>query len=244
MQVVERDPDPLLHRPFILRARREVRRVQDALAIDALERRDDVLDFAARHALEPEPLLVKHLQDLRMPVGLHRVEDARRCPAAPCSDCARRLQRRAVVDERSAVLAAERQQLAAAILPPLPCSVRALVRAAVQLFPRRAEHAIGSHLADRDLVQARDQPIAVRFVDHERDVEIVRGLRDQIDLLLFEQLERFAEPVQDRADVTADQAHGGARADDFDAAQPARDPRPAHRASTCRARSPPGRATP
>ena len=40
-------------------------------------------------------------------------------PGSALSACALRLERRAVVDERRAVLATEREQLVAALLPPL-----------------------------------------------------------------------------------------------------------------------------
>ena len=83
---------------------------------------------------------------------------------------------------------------------------------------RRAQHAVGGHLANRNLVQARDQPVAVRLVDHERDVEIVRGLRDKINLLLFEQFERVAQSMQDCSDVSTNEADCSARANHLHAA--------------------------
>jgi hypothetical protein len=69
-----------------------------------------VLHLAARHALKAEALALEHLQDLRVPIGFHRIEDGvdtrKRFERLRAS-----LERLAVVDESSAVLAAEREQL-------------------------------------------------------------------------------------------------------------------------------------
>ncbi len=51
-QIVERDPDALLERVLVLRARREVRREQDPLAIELRQHLEHARDLARRHALE------------------------------------------------------------------------------------------------------------------------------------------------------------------------------------------------
>ena len=69
-------------------------------------------------------------------------------------------------------------------------------------------------------MQLLDEAIALALVHDEGEVQVIRRLAHQIDLLLFEELEGAAELVQDRADVAAYQAHGGARPDHLHAAQP------------------------
>ena len=59
MQVVERHPRSALERPLVLVAGRKVGRKQDLLPIDGGDGLEHPLDFAARHALEPEALLGK-----------------------------------------------------------------------------------------------------------------------------------------------------------------------------------------
>ncbi len=49
------------------------------------------------------------------------------------------------------------------------------------------------------------QTVALGFVDHEGEVQVVRGLADQVDLLVLEQLEGRAQLVQDAADIVAQQ---------------------------------------
>src|SRR5690348_9789578 len=98
------------------------------------------------------------------------------------------------------MLATEFEQRVATLLPPIVRVRQRLFFLAVELFPSRAEHSVRSHLADRDFMQTRHETVALLLVDHERDVEIVRSLRDEINLLLFEQFERVAESMQDRSD--------------------------------------------
>ena len=119
MQVVERDPDALLHRPFVFGARREVRREQDALAIDALAAsRGRARLRRATRTRSRGPRSSNTCRICGMPVGLHRIEDS--VDARQRLERLRaRLERLAVVDESSAMLAAEREQLVATILPPL-----------------------------------------------------------------------------------------------------------------------------
>ena len=142
------------------------------------------------------------------------------------------------------VLLQQREELRrASCATTAPCARVSADGLREQLIPGRTQHAIARHRADQQLVQLLDQPVALVLVDDEREVQIVRGLAHQIDLLLGEQLERVAELVQDGADVAADEAHGRARPDHLHAAQLARDPRPAHRAAAGRACSPADRAT-
>ena len=75
-----------------------------------------------------------------------------------------------------------------------------------QLFPGRSHDGIAGQRPDQQVVQLLDQPVALVLVDHEREVEIVGGLAQQVHLLLFEQRERVAELVQDGADVATRRA--------------------------------------
>ncbi len=53
----------------------------------------------------------------------------------------------------------------------------------------------------------------------EREVQIVRRLRDEMDLLLLKDFEHWAELVQDRPDTAADECDGGTIADHRDLAE-------------------------
>ena len=68
-------------------------------------------------------------------------------------------------------------------------------------------------------MQTRHEAIALCLINDERDVQIVRSLGDEIDFLLFEQLERFAEAMQNRADVAADETHRCTRTDNLHATE-------------------------
>src|SRR5262245_468893 len=75
MEIVERHPDAGLgETPLVFLTRREVRREENALAIDAGQRLHHVLDLRSRHAFEVEALTLEQLQDFRVPVRLEGVE--------------------------------------------------------------------------------------------------------------------------------------------------------------------------
>ena len=90
--------------------------------------------------------------------------------------------------------------------------------AARQALPRLAEHA-ARELVDEQAVQVLHETIRVLGAHDERQVQIVRGLRHEMDLLLLEHLEHGRELVQDRADPLADERDGRAVADDRDLAE-------------------------
>ena len=117
------------------------------------------------------------------------------------------------------MLAGDALELGAPVHPPRRSARRHGGREALDLLPGGAEHVVGRRVAHDHVVQAAHQPVALLLVHHESDVEVVRRLRDQVDALLLEQLERVAEAVQRGADTASDQAHRRARADDLDAAQ-------------------------
>ena len=73
-QVVERDPDALLERLLVLGARREIRREQNALAVEVRQHFEHARDLARRHAFEVQAAVVDELQDVAMRIRLHRVE--------------------------------------------------------------------------------------------------------------------------------------------------------------------------
>src|SRR5690606_8950850 len=63
VEIVERDPDVLAERPLVLAARCEVRREQNALAVDARKELEDALDLARRDALEIHAVVVNELEN-------------------------------------------------------------------------------------------------------------------------------------------------------------------------------------
>src|SRR5262245_9457369 len=65
-QIVERDPDALLEGLLVLVTRREIRREQDALAVDVGEHAEHARDLSGRHALEIEAAVVHELQHVAM----------------------------------------------------------------------------------------------------------------------------------------------------------------------------------
>ena len=68
-------------------------------------------------------------------------------------------------------------------------------------------------------MQLLHQPVALRLVDHEGEVQVIRGLGHQINLLILEQLESRPQFVQDPANVVTQQTQGSARPQNLDAAQ-------------------------
>ena len=68
-------------------------------------------------------------------------------------------------------------------------------------------------------MQLLHQPIALRLVDHESEIQIVGGLAHEVDLVILKELERRAELVQDAANIVAEQAQRGARSEDLHAAK-------------------------
>ncbi len=141
-----------------------------------------------------------------MRVGLHRIQHV--------IDGAQTAQRtggganhRRVVDIGTVVPLRQRQQLGAPRAPPRFSRCRRSRRWREQLLPGRAEHRAAAHRTDQALVQVVDQAVALLFVDHEGEVEVVGRLAEQVHALLREQLEGLAELLQDGADVAPDQAH-------------------------------------
>ena len=88
----------------------------------------------------------------------------------------------------------------------------------MDLLPGRPQHAIRGHVSHGEFVQAAHQPVALLLVDDKGQVEVVGGLRHEVDLLLLEELERVAEPVHHGTDIAADKAHRRARSYDLDPA--------------------------
>ena len=63
------------------------------------------------------------------------------------------------------------------------------------------------------------QPVALRLVDDKREIQIIGGLRDQINLLVLKQFECRSQFVQDAANILPQQTQGGAGAKDLNAAK-------------------------
>jgi len=95
----------------------------------------------------------------------------------------------------------------------------AAARARKELLPGGSEHALAGHRTDQELVQLFNQALALVLIDDEGEVQIIRSLCDEIDLLLCKEFEGISQAMQDGADIAPDQAHRGARADDLHAAQ-------------------------
>ena len=88
----------------------------------------------------------------------------------------------------------------------------------VQPLPGLAEHA-ARELVDEQAVQVLHETVRVLGAHDERQVQVVGGLRHEMDLLLLEHLEHGRELVQDRADALADERDRRAVADDRDLAE-------------------------
>jgi len=76
VQVVERQGNARFERPLVFIATGEVRGKQDAAAIDAGHTGQQMLDLAARHALETAAGGRQQPQNLGIRIGLHGVEHA------------------------------------------------------------------------------------------------------------------------------------------------------------------------
>ena len=99
--------------------------------------------------------------------------------------------------------------------------------AGVQCAPARAEHRgfVDRHRAGRDQqrVQARHHGVGTIlveqcFIDHKREIQVVRRLRDQVHALAPELSPDVAEFVQQRAHAATDQGDCRAGRNDLDAA--------------------------
>ena len=204
----------------IFLARSEVRRKQDAFGSQAGQGRAHRLDFVPRHALEGEAFGVEGTQDLRVRVGLQRV--------VPAIDHAERGQSaRLLADLVEAVdvarcrACAEFEQGLALAPPP---GRRSHGRGTVGEFaPARPEHrgVVDAHDlgTDQQGVQARNQRIDQALVDDEGQVEVVRGLRNQMHVKCAKLREHGRKPVQHRAHAAADQGDRRARRDHLDPAE-------------------------
>ena len=179
MQVVDGDLHALLERPLVLVARREVRREQDALAIDARHDFKHVLDLAARHALEADALAANSCAgspDADWPSSHRARVDARR---APRSDCARVSHRREVVDVSARRARGRARAARCASLPPRPRSDRGLVRAGRTAAPtsgRARDRPASGGSASRAAARPAGRPGSRR---PRSEVQIVRRLADQ-----------------------------------------------------------------
>ncbi len=154
-----------------------------------------------------------------MRIGLDRVVPAIDCGQRPAQRLRLRAHGREVVDVVRRRLVRESQQVVAPRLPPR----RALrLRFLVQVAPARPEHSavLDAHRLglDQQVVQLRHEARADLLVDDEREVEIVRRLRDQVHAQRTELGEHRRQLVQHRAHAAADQRDRRARRDHLDAA--------------------------
>ena len=204
--------------PGVLIARGKVRRVENAPRLQIWKKLEQPLNLAARDALELDPLSAQRPQQLRVRVGLHRVVHPRERPE--CAQRARRAAHRLEVVHEGRLRIAERpEQLRALAAPPGHARRGDLLRLGEQLLPGRTQHTVVRHRADQQLVQLLDQAIALVLVDDEGEVEVVRRLAHQVNLLLLEELEGPSELMQDGADVAPDETHRSARPDHLHATQ-------------------------
>src|SRR6185295_6889753 len=216
-QVVERDPDTLLERLLVFHSRREVRSEENSTAIDLWKDFQHARDLAWRHALAVQPPIVDEPQDRGIRVRLHRVEHGV-YGTQPLQRLDRARDALAVVNVGGLARGADFQQLGLLLDPP---GLRNGLRdgsAAGELFPGCAEHA-ALELVHEQPVQMLHELVRVLGVHDECQVQIVRRLRDEMDLLLLKDLEHWAELVQDRADTAADECDGGTIADHGDLAE-------------------------
>ena len=117
IRVVDRDAHPALEGPGVFGTRREVRRVQNALAPDLGKQLEHALDLPARDAFELDAFRAQGTQHLGVRVGLHRVMHA-----ADGVEAAQRARRSAhhikVIHERGVLITQGTQQLLAFTAPP------------------------------------------------------------------------------------------------------------------------------
>ncbi len=88
-----------------------------------------------------------------------------------------------------------------------------------QLLPRGPQHFVRADALNQPFMQLMHQPVALRLIDDEGEIQIVRRLRHEINLVILEQLERRSELVEYAADVMAQQAHRGAGPENFHPAE-------------------------
>src|SRR5438552_14314904 len=212
VSVVDRHPHSTLERPGVLRARCEIRRIEDACGLEIGKEREYPLDLAARHALELDAGGPQRPQELRVRIGLDGVVhprergEATQCPRGPLDSVE-------VVHEGRVTLAERAEELGPFGAPPgQRRAPGAVLWPREQLLPGGTENLVARHRADQQLVQLLDQTVTLVLIDHEGEVQIVGRLAHEVDLLLLEALESAAELMEDRADVASHETHRGARA--------------------------------
>ncbi len=218
MKIIQGHPDPLREAELVLGTRCKIRREQHALRIERRHRGKGMFEFAARHAFQRQAGGIDLAQDFRMPVRLHCVGPS--LDRADAQDRGnRRIQGFRVVDVGGRFTLRDIEQHAALLrlFPPIQgACVERLCRE--HLRPSGAQNLVRADALNEPFVQLLHQPIALRFVDDEGEVQVVGGLRHQIDLLVLKQFEGRAQFMQDAANILSQQAQRGARAQNFDAA--------------------------
>src|SRR5690606_25753924 len=217
VEVIQREPHALLERPLVLVPRREIRREQNPLAVDVREQLEHALDLARRYALEVAALLGHDAQHFRVRVRLHRIEDR-----VHRLERAQRVERAgdavSIVDVRRAPRLRDPQELRPAIDPPRLRKLRRERQPARELLPRGAEHA-AFEARDELRVELLNDALRMLGADDEREVQIVRRLRDEVHMIFLEELEDGRQLVHDRADAPPHERDRRAVVDDGDAAQ-------------------------
>src|SRR5262249_54059479 len=156
---------------------------QDAGRTHLRHVRGEVLDLALGYTVEIEALGLQQPQHLGMRVSLDRIERARDGTQS-AQGAHRGANRRRVVEVSAGALPQRAYEIPPPCAPPLHRAGGRRPRAREQLLPRRAEDTVRAARSDEQLVQLLDQAISLALIDHEREVQIVGRLADEVDLLL------------------------------------------------------------
>ena len=172
-----------------------------------------MLQLRGGDALEAEARGGEAGEDVRMMVRLDRIEHAvEGAEGEERGDGA--VQGLGVVDVDRPVTRGERQELGAAVPPPLPrrpllrLGLARIAAAVEQIRPGRPEDRALGLVTEEEAVKLAHQPLLLILVDEEGEVEIARRLRHQMDLHLVEHFEHRREIVEDGADASSHQRDG------------------------------------
>ena len=216
--VVQGQGDAQGQRAFVFAARGKTRGEQHALRGKAGHRLEHALQFTQRHAFQAKAFLGQQAQDRRVRIGLDgeiAMVDGRNGGQAP-----RTLTHRGqVIDITRRTLPGQIQQALVLTAPPGRFS---LAHAAVDFAPARTKHTGLFHrhraTVDQRRMQDLQQTIGIGFVNDERQVEVVGGLRNHVHAFLPERGPHVRQLVQQRTHAAADKGDGSARHDHLDLA--------------------------
>ncbi len=220
LHIVDGDVDPTRQRGGVFANRRETGGEQHALGCQCGHGCEHAIQLALRHAFQPETFVHQRAQNLRVRVGLDRIEMPiqRRNGfqlARPLSHGGQVIG----IARRALLGTGQQRRLRAGGFPPARW---ARPEAAFNLAPTRAEHGRFMHRhragINQGRVQLRQHAIGGGLIHHKGQVEVVGRLRNQVHALAPEHRPHILQFMQQRTHAAPDQGDRRARNNNLDPA--------------------------